>query len=34
LEAALYNSIAAKSPVNDAVGKASGFLRGVFDKNK
>ena len=33
LEAALYNSIAAKSPVNDAVGKASGFFRGLMNKD-
>jgi len=33
LEAALYNSIAAKSPVNDAVGKASGFLRGLMNND-
>ena len=34
LEAALYNSIAAKSPVNEAVGKASGFFRGLMNKDK
>ena len=33
LEAALYNSIAAKSPVNDAVGKTAGFFRGLFNKD-
>ncbi|OUS43975.1 hypothetical protein BE221DRAFT_194105 [Ostreococcus tauri] len=34
LESALYNSIAAKSQVNQVVGKASGFMRGLFNRDK